>query len=749
MKKILERGIATSNANGLNRRQFLRLTALAGGGLLVACGGGSGSSDTDTNRDNDTPATSPPTATDTYQIGEFLRIDTDNSVTVLVGAAEIGQGALTALPMLVAEELDADWSRVSSALSPVAADFNNPYFAGLLQFTVASSVVRGYFDGQRAVGATVRQMLVNAAARRWQVSARTLRTESGYVIDDANGRHASYGELAAAAAAEPVPTTPTLKDPSQYRIIGSSRQRLDVVPKTNGSFLYGMDIDIPDMLTAVMLRPPRFGGQPLSVDRHRALAVPGVVDVISVPGGVAVLAEDYWAATKGRQALQVSWNEVLAGRTDSKAQRNVDGLKLNLPGVPIRNDGSVLLANALAREVISQDYYFPYQAHAAMEPLNVVIDYRGDSCDIWTGTQSPTLDKTFAAAILGLLPDQIQFHVMPAGGGFGRRGNPLADFVRDAAVLAKVVQQPLKLIWSREDDMKGGFYRPAAMVRVSAGVDAAGDVISWSHRAVTQDVTASLYVEEVLDLLQDVELPPLQDLTDLETGMPYDIDNVLMDFHLTVKPNMPALWMRSVNKYTDVFAQETLIDVVARRSGADPYQFRRNMLNDSPRHRAVLDAAAQAAQWGNPPPGRFQGIAVMGHWGSFVAQVVEASVDDQRNLLIHKVVSAVDCGTAINPDLVIAQVESAVVFALSSVLFGEIELVDGIVQQNNFDDYPVLRMYQTPSFETVLVNRGGRPGGVGELGVPCVGPALCNAIFAATGEAITELPLKNLDFNIA
>ena len=394
----------------------------------------------------------------------------------------------------------------------------------------------------------------------------------------------------------------------------------------------------------------------------------------------------------------------------------------------------------------------PYQAHAAMEPLNVLIDYRGSSADIWTGTQSATLDRIIAAAVLGLLPEQIEFHVMPAGGGFGRRGNPLADFVRDAAQVAKFLQQPVKVIWSREDDMKGGYYRPAASVRIAAGLDNNGDIISWNHRAVTQDVTASLYAEAVLDLIADFELPDLPallDLTDLETGYPYDTENVLMDFHLSVKANMPALWMRSVNKYTDVFAQETVIDRIAQRNNRDPLQFRRDMLTSKPRHLGVLNAVASLAGWGSPAAGRSQGIAVMAHWNSFVAQVVEVSVGSDRTLTVHRIFTAADCGTAINPDLVVAQIESAVIFALSSVLFGEIELIDGVVQQSNYDDYPVTRMYQAPEMQTVIVNSGQSPGGVGELGVPCLGPALANAIFAASGEFINELPLKNLNFIIA
>jgi isoquinoline 1-oxidoreductase beta subunit len=729
----------------LNRRDFIKVSVMAGGGLLVACGGSSRSRTTGNPGDNNG---TPPTAAEEHVIGEFMRIASDNRITVLVGATEIGQGALTAIPMIVAEELDADWSLVSAEQSPVAANFNNPYFQNLLQFTVASSAIRGYFDAQRSVGATVRQMLINAAAKRWDVDPSSLRTEASYVIDDIGGRSASYGELSSAAAEEDIPSNLSLKDPASYRIIGTSPQRTDASDKTDGSFKYGMDVDIPGMLTALIARPPRFNGQALNVDDNAALAVPGVRSVHTIPGGVAVVADDFWAAQQGRKALEVSWNELLAGRTDSANQRQEYELKLNFPGLPIRSDGSTLLAQLQASETLSADYYFPFMAHAAMEPLNVVVDYDGSSAEIWTGTQSATLDKVFAGVVLGLLPDQINFHMMPAGGGFGRRGNPLADFVRDACFVAKALQQPVKVIWTREDDMKGGYYRPAAAVRVSASLNSANEVTAWTHRAVTQDVTASLYVENALDALHDMELPPLAELTDFETGMPYKIDNVTMDVHLTVLPNMPSLWMRSVNKFTDVFAQETFIDELALKVNQNPYTFRRQLLSEKPRHLAVLDAVAQAANWGSAS-GVKQGIAVMGHWNSFVAQVVEVSVSSERELTVHRVVSAVDCGTAINPDLVIAQVESAVIFALSSVLFGEILLDNGVVQQSNFDDYPVLRMHQTPVIETVIVNSGNSVGGVGEIGVPCVGPALANAIFGATGERIRELPLSRNNFSIA
>lgn len=729
---------------GYNRRMFLKVSAIAGGGLLVGCGSSSsgGGNPTNNNGGNDDE----PSNVQQNQIGQYLKIGSDNRVTVLTGATEIGQGALTAMAMIVAEELDADWSLVSAEQSPVSAQYNNPYFQRTLQFTVASSSIRGYFDEQRAVGAAVRQMLINAAATRWNTDPTTLRAEDSVVYDDAGGRSASYGELAEAAANETAPQNPPLKDPANYRVIGSSPERLDAGDKVDGSFQYGIDVDIPNMLTAVIARPPRFNGQALTVDDSVALAIPGVREVHTIPSGVAVVADDYWSAEKGRQALEINWLELLAGRTDSDQVRSEYALRLNIPGVPIRVDGLPIVTQPLAAKTLTADYYFPFMAHAAMEPLNVVIDYDGTRAEIWTGTQSPTLDKLFAGIILSLLPHQIEFHNMPAGGGFGRRGNPLADFVTDAAFVARSVLKPVKVMWTREDDMRGGFYRPAAMVRVSGSLNSANELTTWTHRAVTQDVTASLYVENTLDALSNVELPPLQELTDFDTGMPYNIDNVLMDVHLTIKPNMPSLWMRSVNKFTDVYAQETLVDELAEETAQDPYLFRRQMLAGKPRYLGVLDAAATAANWGFPASGRSQGIAMMGHWNSYVAQVVEVSIDANRRLTVHRVVSAVDVGTAINPDLVIAQVESAIIFALSSVLFGEIVLQNGVVQQSNFDDYPVLRMHHTPVIETVIVNSAEQVGGVGELGVPAVGPALANAIYAAIGERIRELPLSNSNF---
>lgn len=733
----------------LTRRHFIKLTAMIGGGLLVSCGSSRAPDDGD-------PSTPVPHDGDGTQIGDFIRIDSDNRVTVLVGATEIGQGILTGIAMVVAEELDADWSLVRAEHSPVAAPYNNPYFFRVVQGTLSSSSIRGYYASQREIGAIVRQLLIETAADRWAVDPSTLITRNSYVIDPVSERSVSYGNLAVDAATRRVPSSAPLKDPSRFNLIGTDRERLDATQQVNGALKYGMDFEIPGLLTAVVARPPRFFGEALTVDDSATLAVPGVREVHRTSIGVAVVADNYWAAEQGRRALSITWTDLLAGRTDSARQRNTYESLLNLPGVPIRNDGEVTTAQLQADETLGADYYFPFQAHAAMEPLNVTVDYDGRRARIWAGTQSPTLDRIFASVILGLLPTQVELFTLPAGGGFGRRGSWLADFVRDACQVARAVRRPVKLVWSREDDMRGGFYRPMATVRVGASIDRDRQITAWTHKSVVQDITALAATESIIDsvtALMGRRPEPLQDIIRFDKNFAYSVRNVRMSILLDANLRMPALYMRGVNKVTDVFAQETFFDVVASRVGRDPYELRRALLEGKPRQQAVLDAAAQASGWTEAAgPGaqgqRARGIAVLGHWDSYIAQVVDLSVSEGKVITIHRITSAVDCGTVVNPDLVRAQIESAVMFALSSVAFGELTLVDGVVQQGNYDGYRVLRMFEAPQVETVLVRSSEPPGGVGELGVPCVAPALANAIFAAIGETIRELPLRNLGYRL-
>ncbi|AXQ31526.1 xanthine dehydrogenase family protein molybdopterin-binding subunit [Solimonas sp. K1W22B-7] len=727
--------MAASDGSGMTRRDFLRVSAMAGGGLLAACNFAPESE----------PVQAPPTpgpgpVGDAWQANAFVRIAPDNRITIIVGSAEIGQGTSTVVPMMVAEELDADWSQVSWEQSPTARDYANP--RNFSQLTAGSATVRGVYLPQRRAGAAIREMLVKAAASLWGVSEDRLRTQASRVIDDAGGRSASYGELAGAAAQLRAPRNPVLKNPADFRIIGQSKRRLDGAQKSDGSTVFGSDLHIPGMLIALIARPAPSGrlgsgaDTPESWNREAAMAVPGVEDVFVVDAGVVVVAQDFWAAKQGRDRLAVQWQRSSRPHVSSDEQRQRYTEKLDRLGAVLHRKGSGAQLQRRGNTVISADYHFPYLAHAPMEPLNVVIDYAPGRCEIWTGTQWPDGDRGVAARVLGMQAAQIRFNTLPSGGSFGRRACSAHDFVDEAAQVAKVLQKPVKVMWTREDDIRGGYYRPSASSRLSATLDSQGLPSSWAQRMVAQSLIGNAVIDE-LGSLAGTETNSAQGATDL----PYAIPNQRVDVHSSYDP-VTVLWMRSVSSSFNVYAREAFLDELAQAAGQDPLQYRRRLLQGTPRLLAVLDAAASAAGWGSAPAGHHQGIAVFQAYGSCIAQVVEASVGADRVLKIHRVTSAVDCGTAINPDLVAAQIESAAVFALSSVLFGEITLEDGEPQQGNFHDYPILRMHQTPRIDTVFVNSGGEPGGVGELGVPAVGPALANAIFGALGERIRELPMK-------
>jgi isoquinoline 1-oxidoreductase beta subunit len=724
---------------GLSRREFLRVSAIAGGGLLAACSFQQ-DSDAPTERASPEPETPPPATGDAWQANAFVRIAPDNRITIIVGSAEIGQGTSTAVPMMLAEELDADWELVGWEQSPTARDYANP--KTFSQLTAGSATIVGLYRPQRRAGAAIRAMLVRAAARRWGVSEDRLRTEASRVIDDAGGRSASYGELAGEAAQQRAPANPVLKDPADFRIIGKAKRRLDGAAKSSGATVFGSDFHIPGMLTALIARPPApigrlgFGADtPQAWNREAAMAVPGVEDVFAVDAGVVVVARDFWSAKQGRDRLEVEWKRSSHPHISSSEQRQRYTGKLDRLGLVLQRKGrgaQLLRGDGLVRA----DYHSPYLAHAPMEPLNVVIDYAPGRCEIWTGTQWPDGDCGVAARVLGMQASQVRFNTLPSGGSFGRRACSAHDFVDEAAQIAKVLQKPVKVMWTREDDLRGGYYRPSASCRLSAVLDSQGLPSSLSARLVVQSLVGNIGIDE-LATLGGAESNSAQGFTD----MPYAVPNLLVDAHNSYDP-VPVLWMRSVSAGFNVYARECFIDELAGAAGQDPLQYRRRLLQGQPRLLAVLDAAAGAAGWGNAPAGRHQGMAVFSAYGSHIAQVVEASVDPDTGLKLHRVVNAVDCGTAINPDLLIAQIESAVVFSLSSVMFGEITLEDGVPQQSNFHDYPMLRMYQTPRIDTVLVNSGGEPGGVGELGVPAVSAALANAIFAATGQRIRELPMR-------
>mgnify|MGYP000055674280 FL=1 len=739
----------------LRRRTLLRAGVIAGGGLLVACKWSGGSS----SRSSGAPASpgNPPAAApgpdpnaERWTPNAFIRISADNFVTVIVGAAEIGQGTMTSVPMIVAEELDADWERVSWEQSPASAiTYGNPFWqaeGGLgeldqagLQITAASTTVRGYYTSQRQAGAAVREMLLAAAAEQLGVDQNSLRTENSHVIHSASGTRLSYGELAAAAAAISPPLFPTLKDPATFRIIGQSKRRLDAKEKTDGSLAYGFDFKIPDMLTVMVVRAPVFGAPLLDYNDSAALAVDGVVGVYRVPSGVAIAARDFWSAEQGRKLLTTEWLTQLGETLSTDDLPDQFNTRNSIPGLIVRNDGLVELGQLGASQSLTDDYHFPYLAHAPMEPLNVTIDYTGSRCEIWCGSQWPDMDKLVAAAILGLTPDQVVFNNLLSGGGFGRRACLGFDYIQEAAHVARAVGQPLKVVWTREDDIRGGYYRPYTACKLSAALDSSGKIVSWTHRVASQTLLISPLVEAATALVTE-EVQTAQGAIEL----PYDIPNVRVDTHSIIN-RVPVLWVRSVANATNVYAVETFFDRLAGMAGKHPLTMRRELLGKKPRHLAAVNAAANAAGWQpGTDDGVHRGIAVFASYDSVIAQVVELTLEGKKAKL-KRIVSAVDCGTAVNPDLVEAQIESGIVFALSTALFGEITLDQGVVEQSNYHDYRVLRMYQTPIIETVILPSSEHPGGVGELGVPCVAPALANALFAATGEVYNSLPLSKYD----
>ncbi len=712
----------------VSRRTFLKLSAIAGGGMLVAW------------RIPLSAAESESTAAEgAYQPNAFVRITSDNRITIITTAAEIGQGTLTALPMLVAEEMDADWNLVQWELASPTREYNNP--KTLTQLTAGSTTITSLFKQQREAGAAVKAVLIKAAARKWGVAASSLKARLSQVVDSRNNRSATYGELAADAARIAAPRSPSLKKPSEFTIIGKSKVRLDGADKSSGAAKYGFDLYLPGMLTAVVKRAPKFGGRLVRFNAAEVRSSPGVVDVVEIPSGIAVVGKDFWSVHLAREKLRPEWDFSQAATFSSEEQYAHYEALMDKRGTLQKNTGLVAQAQARADQKLESVFRFPYLAHAPMEPLNVVIDYNGRDCEIWCGTQWPDADQAAAANVLGLPAARVKFHTMLSGGGFGRRATMDQDFVREAAQLAKKVKKPLKLVWTREDDIRGGYYRPSAVVRLTGTLNKKGDVTSIEGRIASQSVAIGPLMESFIALIGE-DARTAQGIRDI----PYDVPNLRAEVHYE-KYEVPVNWMRSVANSFNIFALETLIDELAEAAGQDPYQFRRKMLAKNPRCRRVLDTVAEAAKWSrSAPAGVHRGIAVLNSYNSYIAQVVEASLDGDQ-LKIHRVISAVDCGIAVNPDLVKAQIESGVVFGLSSAM-GKIDLKDGEVIQSNFHNYPILRINQTPEIETYLVDSNEHPGGVGELGVPCVAPALANALYHATGARIRSLPMFNQNLQI-
>ena len=686
------------------RRVFLKLTAVVGGGLLVGF---------------DLAGCSRAGASyrlggDHFSPNSWIHLAPDDSITLVYAASELGQGAMTTLPMLLAEELEADWSQVKAVPAPVNPDFDNPLTGR--QSTGGSTAVRGYWEPLRRVGAATRELMIAAAARSWGVPPDQCRARNSEVIHDVSGRRIRYSALLTQAAKLTPPRDVRLKDPKDFHLIGTSVARLDTPLKVDGSAVFGQDVRLPRLLTAVVARCPVFGGRVRRHDARAALVVKGVRHVVVISSGIAVVADNFWAAERGRAALSIDWDFGPLAKLDSAAVETRLRAAVEREGRLARNEGDAVKALGRATRVIEARYETPYLAHACMEPMNCTADVRVDGCDLWVPTQAQTDAQALAAKITGLAKSRVSVHTTFIGGGFGRRLRN--DFVAEAVEVSKAVGAPVKVLWTREDDMRHDFYRPANCVRLRATLDSRGRPAAWFQR-----------IAGPKNALGGVDIP-------------YAIPNLRVET-IEEDPGVPAGPWRSVGASQNAFSVECFIDELAHAAGQDPLAYRLQLLKEfSPRHHAALQLAAAKAGWGGKlPAGHGRGLAVYHSFAGWVAHVVEVSV--KGNIIrVHRVVCAIDCGLAVNPDGVRAQTESAVVFGLTAALMGEITLKDGRVVQGNFDSYPLLRIGETPRIEVHLVKNAEPPGGVGEPGVPPIAPAVANAVFAATGRRLRRLPLR-------
>lgn len=669
----------------------------------------------------------------------FVRIDADGTVTVISKHTEMGQGAYTGLATLVAEELDADWKQIRVEGSPADASRYNNLAFGPIQGTGGSSSIANSFVQLRQAGATARAMLVSAAAARWKVPAGEITVAAGQVAHSASNHSAGFGELVADAAKLPVPTDVKLKT-GDYTFIGKDAARVDSLAKSTGTATFTQDVKLPGMLTAVVAHPPRFGAKVKSFDAAKAKALPGVKSVVAfetpVRAGVAVVATDFWTAKKARDLLAIEWDESTAYKGNTADQLKEYRQLAQKPGASARKDGDVDKAFAGAAKIMEATYEFPYLAHACMEPMNCVVRIGAQDCEVWNGDQLQTIDQGALAAMLGLPPEKVTIHMLYAGGSFGRRGNPKADYVLDAAHIAKAanLDVPVKMVWTREDDMRAGFYRPAYVHALKAGLDKGGKIVAWQNRIVGQ----SIMVGTPFASPGPIENSSVEGAKDL----PYAIPNLSVELH-TTESQVPGQWWRAVGSTHTAFATECFLDEIARATNKDPYTLRREMLSDThARHRGVLDLVAQKSGWEKPrPEGEVWGVAVHESFGTVVAQVAQLK-RTPAGLKLAKVVCAVDCGTAVNPNIIAMQMESGIGFGLAAALSGAITLKDGKVEQGNFDDYPVLRINQMPAVEVHIVPSTEKPSGVGEPATPVIAPALANALALANGKPVRSLPLS-------
>jgi len=710
--------------HAVSRRDFVTVLATAGGGLMLGWRAGEPS------RAATAAAAAPPA----FVPNAFIRIGSDGRVTLIMNQVEMGQGTYTSMPMLLAEELEVGLDQVQLEHAPPDDKlYANPFFGD--QETGGSSSVRAFYEPLRRAGATARTMLVAAAAQTWDVDPASCRAKRGVVTHTPTGRTLTYGAMADKAATLPVPDKVPLKDPKDFTLIGTPAKRLDTPDKVNGKAQYGIDVRLPGLKIATVAASPVLGGKVAGLDEPKALAIPGVRQIVNLGDVVAVVADHMWAAKQGLAALAIRWDDGPNGGVSTADV--VQGLDTasQQPGAVARTQGNAAAALAGAAKKIDAVYQVPFLAHAPLEPMNCTVHVEKDRCEVWTGSQTLTRAQGTAVRVTGLPLEQVVVHNHLLGGGFGRRLE--YDYVTQAVRIGQQVEGPVKVVWTREEDMQHGFYRPYYYDRMAAGLDAGGTPVAWTHRIVGPAIVARY-------------LPPGfrngidPDGVGAAVELLYDIPAIQVEFVRHEEPVLNTTFWRGVGPTHNVFVIESFMDELAAAAKADPVEYRRTLLSKAPRARAVLDLAAKAARWGQPlPAGRGRGVALLfSGWGSYLAEVAEVEVSKAGELRVHRIVCAVDCGTVINPDTVKAQIEGGVNFGVSAALWGEVTLKNGRVEQSNFHNYRVLRMNEAPTIEVHLVRNLEAPGGLGEPGTSVTAPALANAVFAATGKRIRKLPLQ-------
>lgn len=711
------------------RRNFLRTSIQAGVGLTIAitlplpgCV---------TGRDTQTSATA-----SEFAPNAFVRVAPDSTVTVMIKHLEMGQGAYTGLITLVAEEMDARWDQMVGENAPADATKYNNLSWGKAQGVGGSSGLSNSYRQMREAGAAARYLLVSAAAEQWQVSRDSIRVQNGTILHPPTGRNAEFGEFVMSAARQSLPDNIPLKDSSQFVYIGKNVPRKDT-GKTDGTAIFTQDMRLPDMVTAVIAHPPRFGAKVQQVNDSAALNVPGVLAVVTVPSGVAVVAKDFWQAQKARNLLQIQWDESAAFSQSSEQLLQQYHAAAKQTGMVAAARGDIGKGFAQASKIIEATYEFPYLAHATLEPLNCVVHIRPDGVDVWNGCQMQSGDQDTLAKLLGVSPQSVNIHTLYAGGSFGRRANPVADYVVETAQIAKAYGKPVpvKLQWARENDTRAGYYRPLYVHRLKAGLDKAGNILAWQHHIVGQSILKGTPFESMM-VKNGIDGSSVEGASNL----PYAIPNFQVEL-TTMDVGVPVLWWRSVGSTHTAYATEHFLDQLARAAGKDPVQYRLGLLQGHPRHAAVLKLAAEKAGWGRPLPNdTVLGVAVHESFHSYVAQVaqIKRQADGFR---LEKIVCAVDCGVAVNPDVIRAQMEGGIGYGLSPALMSTITLSNGSVVQSNFHDYQVVRMKDMPTVDVHIMPSVEPPTGVGEPGTPVIAPAVANALLASTGKSYGKLPL--------